>query len=126
MAELKAIVVGAGIGGLSAANALSSAGFGVTVYERMPELHEVGSGLTLWINAMRSLRKFDAEDAIRARGAEVHSIENRLWSGRQFKTLPIGRLGEKYRSHSVGIHRADLQKALADMLPSGADLNLGA
>jgi 2-polyprenyl-6-methoxyphenol hydroxylase-like FAD-dependent oxidoreductase len=126
MAELKAIVVGAGIGGLSAANALSHAGLGVTVYERMSELHEVGSGLTLWVNAMRSLRKFGTEDPIRSRGAEVHSIENRLWNGRPFKTLPIGRIGEKYHSHSVGIHRAELQGALAELLPSDVDLNLGA
>jgi 2-polyprenyl-6-methoxyphenol hydroxylase-like FAD-dependent oxidoreductase len=126
MAQLKAIVVGAGIGGLSAANALGRAGIDVAVYERMSELHEVGSGLTLWVNAMRSLRKFDAEDTIRARGAEVHSIENRLWSGRPYKTLPIARIGEKYGTHSVSIHRGELQGALAELLPDGASLNLDA
>jgi 2-polyprenyl-6-methoxyphenol hydroxylase-like FAD-dependent oxidoreductase len=78
------------------------------------------------VNAMRSLRRFGAEDTIRGRGAEVHSIENRRWNGRPFKTLPIGRVGEKYRTHSVSIHRGDLQRSLAELLPDGAALNLGA
>ena len=122
---LKAIIVGAGIGGLSAANALRRAGIDVAVFERMPELREVGSGLTLWVNAMRGLAKFEAEEPIRARGAEVQRIENRLWSGRSYKTLPIGRIGEKYGKHSVSIHRGELQSALAALLPEGV-IHLGA
>lgn len=124
-AQLKAIVIGAGIGGLAAANALRRAELDVSVFERMQELREVGSGLTLWVNAMRSLRKFDAEESIRSKGAEVHSIENRRWDGHAYKTLPISRIGEKYGTHSVSIHRGELQRALADMLPDGV-VNLGA
>src|SRR4051794_6071276 len=114
---MRAIVIGAGIGGLAAANALRRAGVDVAVFERMPELKEVGSGITLWVNAMRSLAKFGAEDAVRARGTEVHCIENRHANGRAYKTLPIADLAEKYGVHSIGIHRAELQRALADLLP---------
>lgn len=116
---MRAIVVGAGIGGLSAAVALRARGVDVTVYERMPELREVGSGLTLWVNAMRSLDKFNAKEKIRARGAEVHSIENRRADGHAYKTLPIAEIGEKYGTHSVSIHRGELQSGLAELLPDG-------
>jgi 2-polyprenyl-6-methoxyphenol hydroxylase-like FAD-dependent oxidoreductase len=116
---MRAIVVGAGIGGLSAALALRAKGIDVTVYERMPELREVGSGLTLWVNAMRSLEKFDAKEPIAARGAEVHKIENRRADGHAYKSLPIAEIAEKYGTHSVSIHRGELQSGLAQLLPEG-------
>jgi 2-polyprenyl-6-methoxyphenol hydroxylase-like FAD-dependent oxidoreductase len=119
VARVRAIVIGAGIGGLSAANAVRRAGIDVAVFERMPELKEVGSGLTLWVNAMRGLAKFDAEAPIRARGAEVHSIENRRADGHAYKTLPIAKIAEKYGTHSVSIHRGELQSGLAELLPDG-------
>src|ERR1700754_3877658 len=108
---MRALVVGAGIGGLAAANALRRPGIDVAVYERMPELKEVGSGITLWVNAMRCLATFDAADAVRARGAEVHRIENHASSGRAYKTLPIDDIARRYGTHSVGIHRGELQRA---------------
>ena len=43
----KAVIVGAGIGGLTAAIALKQTGWDVAVHERSPELREVGAGLTL-------------------------------------------------------------------------------
>ena len=51
----KAIIIGGGIGGVTAAIALKRAGLDVTVYERAEELQEVGSGLPLWTNALRTL-----------------------------------------------------------------------
>jgi 2-polyprenyl-6-methoxyphenol hydroxylase-like FAD-dependent oxidoreductase len=117
--QTRAIIVGAGIGGLAAANALLRAGVEASVFERMSELREVGSGLTLWVNAMRSLDKFGAKEPVRASGAEVHRIENRRWDGPSYKTLPIGVIGERYGTHSVSIHRGELQTALAKLLPAG-------
>ena len=46
-APLKVAVIGAGIGGLTAALSLRSAGFAVEVYERAPELTEVGGGINM-------------------------------------------------------------------------------
>jgi salicylate hydroxylase len=45
-------VVGAGIGGLTAALALIRAGFSVRIYEQATALGEVGAGITLSPNAM--------------------------------------------------------------------------
>lgn len=44
---MRAMIVGAGIGGLTAAIALREAGIGVTVYERAGEIEEVGAGILL-------------------------------------------------------------------------------
>lgn len=49
----RVLIVGAGLGGLSAAVALMRRGFRVRVYEQTPELKELGAGLTLATTAMR-------------------------------------------------------------------------
>lgn len=122
---MKAIVVGAGIGGLSAGIGLQRAGVEVKVFERMKELREVGSGLTLWTNAMRALGKLGVAGPIGARGAIVESLENWAWHGKKLgSSLPLKRLGDKYGVHGTGIHRGELQAGLAAALKPGT-LQLG-
>lgn len=52
---MKAVVAGAGIGGVTAALALRKAGWDVEVLERALELGEVGAGLSIAPNALRAL-----------------------------------------------------------------------
>ena len=63
---MKATIVGAGIGGLTAAFALRRAGIQVEVYERASELREVGAGISLWANAIRALEKLGLGSELRA------------------------------------------------------------
>jgi salicylate hydroxylase len=49
--QLNIGIIGGGIGGVAAALALHRAGVAATVYERAPELREVGAGMMLWPNA---------------------------------------------------------------------------
>ena len=60
-AKQKAIVVGAGVGGLATAIALRQAGIDVAVYERATEREklQVGSGIHLWQNALRALQQLE-------------------------------------------------------------------
>ena len=51
---MKAIVIGAGIGGLCAAIALRNAGLEVVIYEQASAILEVGAGLSLWPNATKA------------------------------------------------------------------------
>ena len=58
-------IIGGGIGGLTAANALRRAGVEVSVYEAAGELKEIGAGVALHANAMRVLRFIGVEEAVR-------------------------------------------------------------
>lgn len=117
--DLKAVVIGAGIGGLATAIALRRLGMEVTVHERSPELTEVGSGLTLWTNAMRALDQIGVGDAIAERGARVDELRNWNYDGSPLKTLPIAQVARKYGRGAYGVHRAELQQGLAAALPAG-------
>ncbi|WP_289007925.1 FAD-dependent monooxygenase [uncultured Thermomonospora sp.] len=61
----KAIVIGGGIGGLTAAAALKGKGWTVRVYERAPGLEPVGSGLAIGPNALRALDTLGIGDRVR-------------------------------------------------------------
>ncbi|MGU7714721.1 FAD-dependent oxidoreductase, partial [Escherichia coli] len=52
---MKVIVIGAGIGGTSAALALLKLGHEVVVYDRMRENRPVGAALSLWSNGVKVL-----------------------------------------------------------------------
>jgi 2-polyprenyl-6-methoxyphenol hydroxylase-like FAD-dependent oxidoreductase len=52
---VKAIVIGGGIGGLTAAIALHKAGIEAHAYECAQELREIGAGISLWANAIHAL-----------------------------------------------------------------------
>ena len=53
--ERKIQIVGAGIGGLTAALALQHFGFKVLIFEQAPELREIGAGVVITPNAMHAL-----------------------------------------------------------------------
>ncbi|MEO0356428.1 MAG: NAD(P)-binding protein, partial [Cyanobacteria bacterium P01_A01_bin.3] len=52
MNNLKAIAIGAGMGGLTAAIAMKQVGFDVEVYDRVRELRPAGAGISLWSNGV--------------------------------------------------------------------------
>ncbi len=59
--RLKAIIAGAGFGGLTAAAALAQRGWEVVVYERQSEVRAAGSGIYVWENGLRVLDAIGAE-----------------------------------------------------------------
>ena len=67
-AEPDVIVVGGGIGGLSTAYALATAGRRVRVLEQSPAFGELGAGLQLAPNATRILREWGVLDEVVAAG----------------------------------------------------------
>jgi len=112
----RAVIVGAGIGGLTAAIALKQTGWDVAVYERAPELREVGAGITLWSNATRVLRKLGVGETIERSAATIRESEARTWRGRLLLRTDFSHLNEKLGAPTIGIHRAELQANLADHL----------
>jgi 2-polyprenyl-6-methoxyphenol hydroxylase-like FAD-dependent oxidoreductase len=122
---LKAIVVGGGIGGLTAAIALRRIGIEAMVFERADKLREIGAGLALAANATRALGKLGLVDALREIGVPVRVAEFRSWRGEVLSRVPVSELAEKVRSESAAVHRADLQAVLLRELGEGA-VRLGA
>lgn len=74
---MKVVIIGSGIAGLSAAIALRRAGATVIVYERAPELTEVGAGISLWSNALRALDTIGVGAAVRERIEPLRQSEFR-------------------------------------------------
>ena len=70
-ARLRAAIVGGGIGGLAAANALRRRGVEVTVFEQAKALGEVGAGVFIYPNSLRQLERMGFGDALAAVGAKV-------------------------------------------------------
>ena len=67
MLQRTALIVGAGIGGLSAGIALRQAGWRIRIYERAASPRELGFGLALAPNAFAALRQLGVADAVFAR-----------------------------------------------------------
>ncbi|MDX2221897.1 MAG: FAD-dependent monooxygenase [Rhodospirillaceae bacterium] len=115
MKNAHVIIVGAGIGGLTAALALQRAGLKVSVYEQAPQLGEVGAGLTISPNATHALEfvglgPFMAEKADRPEaGAGLHFQTGEVL----YKTQEFGGFKQKHGAEYYQIHRADLHDGLA-------------
>jgi 2-polyprenyl-6-methoxyphenol hydroxylase-like FAD-dependent oxidoreductase len=112
----RAVVIGAGIGGLAAGIALRQSGWDAVVCERAPEIREVGAGLTLWTNAVKVLRKLGVGKELGAASHPIDLSELRSWRGRLLVQTRFAEMHARLGAPSVGIHRADLQSLLADAL----------
>jgi salicylate hydroxylase len=116
---LRVLVVGAGIGGLTAAAALRQKGFEVEVREKASRLGEVGAGLQMAPNAVKVIRALGLEDRFRTLAAEPQVRLSLQWDDgavrvrEQFK----GRMEELYGARYYMAHRADLHGLLLSLLP---------
>src|SRR6266700_5249631 len=118
MAEWLIVVVGGGIGGLFAANALIAHGFQVSVYEQAPALSEVGAGVFLTPNSVRQLQRVGLGPAVEKRGARV-GAESRYFRHDGTPIAPVQVTDSADWNATFGMHRADLVALLAAALPAG-------
>ncbi|MGH3383669.1 MAG: FAD-dependent monooxygenase [Nocardioidaceae bacterium] len=115
----RVVIVGGGIGGLFAANALLQHGIRATLYEQAPELGEVGAGVFLTPNGVRQLERVGLGPAIEQAGA-------RIGAGSQYHredgtfVAPILTTDSHGWNAVYGMHRADLVTMLAERLPAEA------
>ncbi|MFC6659146.1 FAD-dependent monooxygenase [Deinococcus multiflagellatus] len=105
------LIVGAGIGGLALAQALTRQGVPVRVIENAAVLRPVGAGLILASNALRVLDRLGLGDAVRAAGHPLSGAQLTTDAGRPLQTLSYTASGG-----AVGLHRAALQRVLAQGL----------
>ena len=112
---MKILIVGGGIGGLTAARALRRAGFRPQVIERAPAWAPVGAGIALGVNAMRVLDRLGAGAAVAARGRAVERGEIADRRGRPLAAMDIASSAPG-ETRSVAIHRAALHEALYESI----------
>jgi salicylate hydroxylase/6-hydroxynicotinate 3-monooxygenase len=119
MKRLSVAVIGAGMGGLAAAAALRRAGIGVTVYEQATRFMRLGAGIQIGCNAMKVLRQFGLEPALRS-GA----FYPRSWNNKNYDTgevrfdMVFGQSAEeRWGAPYLLAHRGDLHAALAGLVP---------
>jgi len=121
MAGRRAVVVGAGIGGLAAAAALQSVGWHVDVRERAVALEAGGAGISLWPNALRALDVLGVGDDVRGRAALGGGTGVRRPDGRWLGRSDLAdALRARFGDPLVVLPRADLIALLADLLPTDA------
>ena len=125
----KVVIVGAGIGGLTAALAVLKRGLDVEVYEQASELKEVGAGIQISSNGTRVLYALGLEDALKRVQVLPSKRQIRHWStGETWNWFDLGTVTQqRYGTPHVMLHRGDLHGLLADAVralkPDAVKLN---
>ena len=114
MQDLKAIVIGAGIGGLTAGIALKQAGYEVEIYERTTKLRPAGAGISLWSNGVKVLNQLGLGKEIAAIGGEMNRMEYRSHQDEPLNKVDLQPLFEKVGQRPYPVSRTDLQQMLLD------------
>jgi len=87
--KLSVAIVGAGIGGLTAAATLRRVGIEVQVYEQASKFARIGAGIQQAPNAIKVLREFGLETHLRSVAFQPERAFNREWDN--------GKLTNEYR-----------------------------
>lgn len=110
-------VVGGGLGGLATTIALARAGFEVDVFERAPQLGEVGAGINISPQAVKALQAIGLGDALATVGGPVTGyIQRSMYTGEalaETRFTEPGTTVSRYGAPYYTFHRADLVGALA-------------
>ncbi|MEU9644498.1 FAD-dependent monooxygenase [Streptomyces sp. NPDC048188] len=115
-----AVVIGGGIGGLTAAAALHLSGLRVTVLERAPSLRPVGAAISLSPNALRALDVIGLGDEIRDLAAWQGDGGLRTPGGRWLSRSSAEAAEARFGGPLVLLHRSTLVERLAALLPPEA------
>ncbi len=121
----RAIIAGAGIGGLAAAIALSQAGFEIQIFERTDKLEEFGAGLQVTPNASRVLARFGVLARVRELASKPSAVlALRGSDNARLMRLPLDDAERRWGAEYLIVHRADLQTALIEAISGRPDIQL--
>jgi salicylate hydroxylase len=109
----RVLIIGAGIGGLTAALALLRRGYPVVVFDQAPGLSELGAGIQVAANGSRVLRQLGLSDELDGIGIIAGKVDLRVWNrDERWRMQDHGTAAAKYGAPHYTMHRADLQEML--------------
>lgn len=123
MYNLKVVVIGAGIAGLTAGIALRQAGYEVELYDRVAELRPVGAGISLWSNGVKVLNFLGLGDQIAKYGGQMDQMQYINNRGELLNQIDLYPLIEAVGQRPYPVARADLQQFLFEAFPGEVKLN---
>lgn len=123
MSDRKAVIVGGGFGGLTAALALRRAGIDPLVIERKAAepatSHGSGGGLTLWSNAVAALASLGLDEQLVAGGSVLRRFDNRTSGGKTLARWRIDQMSDRTGWPCVNVEWEVLHRILSDAVGPG-------
>jgi FAD-dependent urate hydroxylase len=112
---VRVLIVGAGIGGLAAARALSADGHDVVVFEQASSPRDGGAAVTLWSNGTGILGELNVSlDRV---GGPIDVLEQRDYRGKVLASVDVARSASHYGHPHICLPRRRLLERLAEGLP---------
>ncbi|MFK8257234.1 FAD-dependent urate hydroxylase HpxO [Erwinia sp. AnSW2-5] len=110
---MKAIIIGAGIGGMCAAIALKRCGIDSEVYEAVKEIKPVGAAISIWPNGVKCLNYLGMKEALRAIGGPMQSMAYKDYQNAETLTqFSLDPLVQDSGERPYPVARAELQAML--------------
>jgi len=122
MGKPRIAIVGAGLGGISAALLLRQEGLDATLYEQAPAFARLGAGIHVGPNVMKIMRRLGLEPAMEAMGSHPDYWYSRNWNdGAVLAQIPLGDYARRtYGASYLTVHRGDFHQLMVDAVPTGA------
>ena len=122
---MKAIIIGAGMGGLCAAIALKRIGYQVKVFEKVRDIKPVGAALSLWSNGVKCLNYLGLEKQVAALGGQMDTLAyHDGLSGSKLTGFSLDPLYKKAGQRAYPVSRTELQAMLMSEFGE-QDISLG-
>jgi salicylate hydroxylase/6-hydroxynicotinate 3-monooxygenase len=115
----KIAIIGAGMGGLTAAATLLRAGFDAEIFEQASRFTRLGAGIQMSPNAIKVLRTFGLEEPMRQIAFRPPGQFSREWdTGELLLDVPFGdSVEQRYGAPYLLMHRGDLHALLTQAVP---------